>query len=208
MPLLRVPRQPFGALVDHLDGRRGRLCVRGPPECLILLVHLKALQPWRDRDRQREDCRESISHDRLSESSLCAIRCDRGNQTPLRFLGGGRVSQPQRSLWPSAARILARGPRSEERPAVLGRTMPCPARPSAIRAHSCTRSRQDSVRRAADLGRKAMTNPPSIRPWDSPKAQRHTRIGFSLWAITDPVAAGPAMWPGSFHEGGGRRVQD
>jgi len=53
-----------------------------------------------------------------------------------------------------------------------------------------------------------MTSPPSVRPWDSPKAQKHTRIGFSLWAITDPVAAGLAMRPGSFHQGGGRRVQD
>src|SRR5690349_15918961 len=45
MPLLRVLWQLFGALVDHLDGRRGRLCVRGPPDCLILLVHRKPLQP-------------------------------------------------------------------------------------------------------------------------------------------------------------------
>jgi hypothetical protein len=118
MPLLRVSRQLVGAPVDHLDGRRGRLCVRGPPQCLILLVHRKALQPWRDRDRQQEDCRESISHDRLSESSPCAIRCDRGNQTPLRFLGGGRVSQPQRNHSP--ARLLAPEPASEERPAVAG----------------------------------------------------------------------------------------
>ena len=77
--------------------------------------------------------------------------------------------------------------------------------PSAL--ISRIRSRQDSVRRAADLGRKAMMSPlPSAR--GTLKAQKHTRIGFSLWATTDPVAAGPAMWPGSFHEGGGRRVQD
>lgn len=31
MPLDRVAWKPFDALVDHLDGRRGRLCVRGPP---------------------------------------------------------------------------------------------------------------------------------------------------------------------------------
>src|SRR5499433_392926 len=78
---------------------------------------------------------ESISHDPLSESSPCAIRCDRGNQTPLRFRGGGRVSQPQRNLWPSAARLLAREPGSEERPALPGRTTPCPVSSSVIRAH-------------------------------------------------------------------------
>jgi hypothetical protein len=31
MPRARVPGQPFQALVDHADGRRGRLCVRAPP---------------------------------------------------------------------------------------------------------------------------------------------------------------------------------
>jgi len=31
MSLDRVPGQPFDALVDHADGRRGPLCVRGPP---------------------------------------------------------------------------------------------------------------------------------------------------------------------------------
>jgi len=56
-----------------------------------------------------------------------------------------------------------------------------------------------------------MTIPPSVRksyPWDFPKAQKHTCVGFSPWAVTDPVAAGPAMRPGSFHQEGGRRVQD
>jgi len=56
-----------------------------------------------------------------------------------------------------------------------------------------------------------MTSPPSVRksyPWDSPKAQEHTRVGLSLSAVTDPVAAGPAMRPGSFYQEGGRRVQD
>ena len=151
---------------------------------------------------------ESIPHDRLSESSPCAIRCDRGNQTPLRFLGGGRVSQPQGisgrprpgSSLKSLVQRSGQPCRGELRPVRS-------ARPSSALIY-CTRSRQDSVRRAAELGRKAMTSPPSIRPWDYPKAQKHTRIGFSLWATTDPVAAGPAMWPGSFHEGGGRRVQD
>src|SRR5262245_45889123 len=113
MPLLRVARQLFGALVDHLDGRRGRLCVRGPPECLILQVHRKPLQPWRDRDRRPEDCRESISCVRLSPLSPCATRRNRGNQAPLR-------SQPQRNRWHSAARLLVREPGSGKRPAVPG----------------------------------------------------------------------------------------
>ncbi len=30
MPLNRVPGQPFDALVDHADGRRGCLCIRRP----------------------------------------------------------------------------------------------------------------------------------------------------------------------------------
>src|SRR5215831_7838519 len=135
MPLLRVSRQLVGAPVDHLDGRRGSLCVRGPPECLILLVHRKALQPCEIGTVSGRIADESISHDRLSESSPCAIRCDRGNQTPLRFLGGGRVPQPQGNLWPSAARFLPREPGSEERPAVPGCTTPCPVSSSVIRAH-------------------------------------------------------------------------
>jgi hypothetical protein len=184
------------------------LCVRGPPECLILQVHRKPLQPWRDRDRRPEDCRESISRARLSPLSPCATRRNRGNQAPLRFRGGGcvrsrkeiaRILRPG-CLFESLAQGSGQPFRGELRPARSDRP------PSAL--ISRIRSRQDSVRRAADLGRKAMTSPPSIRPWDSPKAQKHTRIGFSLWAIADPVAAGPAMRPGSFHEGGGRRVQD
>src|SRR5262245_40556126 len=211
MPLLRVPRQFFGALVDHLDGRRGRLCLRGPPESLILLVHRRPLQSWRDRDRQQEDCRESTWHARLSPSSPCATRRHRGDQTPLRLLGSSRVSQPQRNCWHSAARLLAREPNSEERPAVPGCTAPARSDRLLSALVSRIRSRQDFVRRAADLGRKAMTSPPSVRksyPWDSPKVQKHTRVGFSLSAVTDPVAAGPAMRPGSFYQEGGRRVQD
>jgi len=208
MPLLRVARQLFDALVDHLDGPRGRLCVRGPPECLILPVHRKPLQPWRDRDRQPEDCRESTSRARLSPPSPCATWRNRGNQAPLRFRGGGCVRRRKEiagilrpgCLCESLAQGSGQPSWGELRPARSDRP------PSAL--ISRIRSRQDSVRRAADLGRKAMTSPPSARPWDSPKAQKHTRIGFSLWAITDPVASGPAMQPGSFHQGGGRRVQD
>jgi len=207
MPLLRVARQLFGVLVDHLDGRRGRLCVRGPPECLILQVHRKPLQPWRDRDRRPEDCRESISRARLSPLSPCATRRNRGNQAPLRFRGGGCVHSRKEiagilrpgCLFESLAQRSGQPFRGELRPARSDRP------PSAL--ISRIRSRQDSVRRAADLGRKAMMSPlPSAR--GTLKAQKHARIGFSLWATTDPVAAGPAMWPGSFHEGGGRRVQD
>ena len=31
MPVGRVPGQSFDALVDHVDGRQGRLRLRGPP---------------------------------------------------------------------------------------------------------------------------------------------------------------------------------
>ena len=42
MPLLRVPAQPFGALVDHLDGRRARSRARDPPH------KPHPLHVWRD----------------------------------------------------------------------------------------------------------------------------------------------------------------
>jgi len=37
MPLLRVPAQPFGACIDHLDGPRRRSPARDPPTSLAPL---------------------------------------------------------------------------------------------------------------------------------------------------------------------------
>jgi hypothetical protein len=53
MPLVRVPGQPFGALVDHADGRRGRLCLgRGSPadrSRLIRSVFVRIILPGSKR---------------------------------------------------------------------------------------------------------------------------------------------------------------